>query len=213
MLIEAVKLYHAPSTPSSRKVRMFLHEKGIEVPIVDVTDGFYLSSWYKGRYSHGIVPMLEFEDGIQLGEAIAICRYFEEIHPEPSLMGVDARDKAIVEMWERRAYLEGAAAVEEVFRNSHPLMANRGLPGTDEVVPQLPVLVERGKQSLRRFYIKFDGQLAKTRFIAGNRFSMADISTLCAIDFGRAFDLGPPNECKNIGRWYSEVSSRPSASA
>lgn len=162
-----MKLYHAQGTPSSRKVRMFLHEKKVEVPMEDVTEGFALAGWYKKQYPHALVPMLELDDRTQLGEAVAICRYFEECQPDPPLMGVDAREKAVVEMWERRAYLEGAGAIEEIFRNSHPLMVDRGLPGTDDPVPQIPALIERGKERLRRFYQKCELQLADNLYKIG----------------------------------------------
>jgi glutathione S-transferase len=208
-----VKLYHTQMTPSSRKVRIFLHEKGLEVSMEDVTEGFALAGWYRKQYPHALVPMLELDDKTQLGEALAICRYFEECQPDPPLMGVGARERAIVEMWERRAYLEGAGAVEEVFRNSHPLLVNRGLAGTDEPVPQIAALIERGKQRLDRFFQKFDRQLAANSFVAGEYFSVADITTLCAIDFGRALQMDIPENSGNVRRWYAEVSTRPSASA
>jgi glutathione S-transferase len=155
-----MKPYHTQMTPSSRKVRMFLHEKKIEIPMEDVTERFALAAWNKKQYPHAMVPMLELDDQTQLGEAVAICRYFEECQPDPPLMGVGAREKAVAEMWERRAYLEGAGALEEIFRNSHPLMLDRGLPGTDDPVPQIPALNERGKERLRRFYQKTGGKKA-----------------------------------------------------
>lgn len=208
-----VKLYHAPITPSSRKVRMFLQEKGVKIPLIDVTEGFGLSAWYKTRYPHALVPMLEFDDGTQLGEAVAICRFFEELHPEPRLMGIDARDKAIVEMWERRCYLEGGVAIEEIFRNSHPLMADRGLPGTDEPVPQIPELVERGHCRLKRFFEKIDQRLSESKYVAGERFSMADISLFCAIEFGRALQIPVPDIYDRLSSWHATITSRPSATA
>lgn len=208
-----MKLYHTQMTPSSRKVRIFLQEKRLEIPMEDVAEGFALAGWYRQQYPHAVVPMLELDDRTQLGEALAICRYFEECQPDPPLMGVGARDKAVVDMWERRAYLEGAGAVEEVFRNSHPLMVNRGLAGTDEPVPQIPVLIERGKRRLHRFYEKFDQQLAGSRFVAGDRFSIADITTLCAVDFGIACQLDIPESSVHVRRWHAEISTRPSAAA
>jgi glutathione S-transferase len=208
-----MKLYHVDFTPSSRKVRMFLHEKGLQLPMEDVSDGFEWMDWYKAHYPHRLVPMLELDDGTQIGEAMAICRYFETLHPEPPLLGETAKQQALIEMWERRAHLEGGAAVEDIFRNSHPLMVNRGLPGTAEPVPQIPALVERGIGRLRRFFDKFDRQLAENRFVAGDRFSAADITTLCTIDYGRWCQLDVPAHCQHIQRWYADVSSRPSATA
>ena len=208
-----MKLYHVDFTPSSRKVRMFLHEKRLELPMEDVGDGFQWTDWYKAHYPHMLVPMLELDDGTQIGEAMAICRYFETLHPDPPLMGESAKERAVIEMWERRAHWEGGAAVEDIFRNSHPLMVNRGLAGTSEPVPQIPALVERGIGRLRRFFDKFDKQLAENRFVAGERFSVADITTLCTIDYGRWCQLDVPAECEHVHRWYAEVSSRSSAAA
>jgi glutathione S-transferase len=208
-----MKLYQVSFTPSSRKVRVFLREKGLDIPSEDVADGFQLAAWYKTLYPHALVPMLELDDGTQIGETMAICRYVETLHPMPSLMGESAKECALIEMWERRSELEGNAAVDNVFRNSHPLMMDRGLPGTAEPVPQIPALVERGMAQLRRFYEKLERQLGENHFVAGERFSIADISTLCSIDFGRWCQLDIPTHCKHVLRWYSEVSSRPSASA
>lgn len=207
-----MKLYHIPVTPSSRKVRVFLHEKRLSVPLEDVgAERFQLTEWYKRMYPHALVPMLLLDDGTQLGESVAICRYFETLHPEPALMGTDAKSRAVVEMWERRAYGEGMGAMDDIFRNSHPLMADRGVAGSPEPVPQVPALVERGRDRLRRFYDKFDQQLRDKEFIAGTAFSVADISALCAIDFARWCQLMIPEHCVHLHRWYEAVSARPSA--
>jgi glutathione S-transferase len=208
-----MKLYHVDITPSSRKVRIFLREKALQVPVEDVADGFQWKPWFRAHYPHLLVPMLELDDGTQIGEAMAICRYFEILHPEPNLMGRGAKESAVIEMWERRAHWEGGGAVEEIFRNSHPLMVDRGLPGTFDPVPQIPALVDRGMGRLRRFFEKFDAQLAGNPFVAGERFSVADISTLCAVDYARWCQLDIPAHCRNILRWYAQVSARASATA
>jgi glutathione S-transferase len=210
-----MKLYGFSITPGPRRVRMFLAEKGIQVDIVDAVaaDGVSLADWYIERYPHALTPMLELDDGTQIGEAMAICRYFEALQPDPPLMGADPKEKAIVEMWERRAYNEGMGAIEEVFRNSHPLMADRGLPGTRAAVPQIPALVERGMGRLRRFFDKLEHHLSANRYMAGERFSVADITTLCSLDFGRWCRLDIPEDCDAIRRWHTEVSARPSALA
>lgn len=208
-----MKLYQFAATPSCRKVRMFLREKGLVVPMVDANDGMALAGWYGELYPHRLTPMLELDDGTHLGESVAICRYFETLHPDPPLMGTDARDRALVEMWERRACLEGASAIEEIFRNSHPMCVGHGLAGTEERVDQIPALVDRGRARLHRFYDKFERQLAGSRYVAGERFSIADITTLVSIDFGRWSQLDIPVECVNVQRWHAEVASRPSAAA
>lgn len=208
-----MKLYQFAATPSCRKVRMFLHEKALTVPMIDANEGMALADWYSELYPHRMTPMLELDDGTQLGESIAICRYLETLHPDPPLMGTDAKDRALVEMWERRAYLEGAAAIEEIFRNSHPMCVGHGLPGTAEQIDQIPALVDRGRARLQRFYDKIERQLSSSRYMAGERFSIADITTLVSIDFSRWSQLDIPAACVNVRRWYSDVASRPSAAA
>jgi glutathione S-transferase len=126
-------------------------------------------------------------------------------------MGVNAKDRAIVDMWEKRANEEGMLAASELFRNTAPAFADRGLPGSSEPVRQVPELVIRAKERLSRFYRKFDAQLANNEFVAGARYTIADITALCAIDFGKWTDLDIPPECTNLRRWYDLVSARPSA--
>ena len=160
-----------------------------------------------------MVPMLELDDGTCIGEAMAIARYFEELHPNPPLMGTDAKDKAIVEMWEKRANEEGMLAASELFRNTHPAFAERGLPGSAQPIPRIPQLVDRARARLARFYMKFDEQLATNEFVAGKRYTIADATTLCGVDFAKWTDSDIPSECKHLRRWYEAVSARPSAKA
>jgi glutathione S-transferase len=205
-----MKLYQFPDAPSPRRARIFLAEKGMTVQLVDATEGMKLAGWYVEKYPHALTPMLELDDGTQIGETMAICRYLEMLHPDPPLMGRSPLECAIIEMWERRAYNEGLGAVEEIFRNSHPIMSERGYGGTTEAVPQIPALVERGQGRLRRFFDKFEQQLTANRYVAGERFSVADITTLCTIDFAKWCQLEIPQRCRSIKRWYGEVSARPS---
>ncbi len=207
-----MKIYDWHIAPNPRRLHIYLAEKGITIPLVEVGgEDQKLKPSYVAKYPHAMVPMLELDDGTCIGEAMAICRYLEELHPDPPLMGVDAKDKAIVEMWEKRANEEGMLAASELFRNTSPTFADRGLPGSAEPIPQLPALVVRSKARMARFYQKFDEQLALNEFVAGHRYTIADITTLCAIDFGKWTDLDIPQECKNLRRWYKAVSARPSA--
>jgi len=209
-----MKLYVWGKAPNPRRVLIYLAEKGIDVTLEDVGGGKgRLKSEYVARYPQATVPMLELDDGTQIGEAMAICRYFEELHPEPALMGTDARDQAIVEMWERRAYEEGLLAVAEIFRNRHPLFADRGVPGAAGPVAQIPALVERGKQRVQLFFRKFDAQLRDHPFVAGERYTVADATTLAVVDFAALGDEAIPADCTSLARWRAEVSQRPSAKA
>jgi glutathione S-transferase len=209
-----MKLYNWKPAPNCRRVRMFILEKGLDMPtLVEVGGKARLSDGYVEMWPHALVPMLETDDGLRIGEAMAVCRFLEDEHPEPNLMGANGVEKAMIEMWERRAYDEGMIGAAEVLRNSHPAFVDRGLPGTLEPVPQIPALVERGKERVRRFYQKFEDQLKDKHFVAGDRFTVADITTLCSIDFAKVLGLEVPNECPSVARWHREVSSRSAARA
>src|SRR6202044_3091315 len=125
-----MKIYDWHIAPNPRRLHIYLAEKGIKVELVEVgQEDLTLAPWFKQAYPHAMVPMLELGDGTQIGEAMAIVCYFEETQPEPPLMGTDAKDKAIVDMWEKRANEEGMLPASELFRNTHPQFAQRGLPG------------------------------------------------------------------------------------
>jgi glutathione S-transferase len=209
-----MRIYDWHIAPNPRRLHIYLAEKGIKVELVEVgQEDLTLAPWYKEKYPHAMVPMLELDDGTRIGEAMAIARYFEETQPEPPLMGRDAKEKAIVEMWEKRANEEGMLPASELFRNTHPAFADRGLPGSAEPIPQIPALQDRARARLARFFRKFDAQLAENEFVAGSRWSVADATTLCAVDFAKWSEVGIPPECRHLGRWYEAVSERPSAKA
>jgi len=206
-----MKLYIWGPAPNPRRVRMFLAEKGLEVPTEDVGAGALLKREFLERSPHRLTPMLELDDGTLIGEAMAICRYFEALHPEPPLFGRDAKQTALIEMWERKCEQEGLLAVGEVFRNSIPAFADRGLGGFSVPVPQIPALVERGKLRVRVFFGNLDAQLAQHPFVAGDAFSVADITALCTYDFAKRVGLAPDASAVHVARWYAQVAARPSA--
>jgi len=209
-----VKIYDWHIGVNPRRLRIFLAEKGIEVEYVEVGQkDRRLAPWYIEKYPHALVPMLELDDGACIGEVRAIAGYVEELHPEPPLLGRNARERAIVAMWEQRAYEEGLLAAAELFRNAHPAFVDRGLPGSADPIPQIPALCERARGRLGRFLRKFDAQLAENEFVAGPRWTLADATTLCAVDFARRSDTIIPPECRNLARWHEAVSARPSATA
>jgi len=208
-----MRLYEWKPAPNPRRVLIFLAEKGVTVPMENVGQGFALRPDYVQRYVPATVPMLELDDGTQIGEAMAICRYFEALYPEPPLMGTTALEVAVVDMWERRAYELGLTGVAEIFRNTHPEFKDRSLPVYGARLPQIPALVERGQWRLRRFYELFDAQLGANEFVAGKRYTVADITALCTIGFAHFAKLDIPAEYTNFQRWYRDVSSRPSAAA
>ena len=210
-----MKLYHSASSPNSRRVRVFLAEKAISIPLVDIDlgKGEQHSDVYRAINPRRVVPTLVLEDGTAIGEVPAICRYIEEVHPAPLLLGETASEKAQVLMWERRAELEGFAAVMEAIRNSAPGLKNRAIAGPHDY-EQLPGLAERSKRRLRNFFADFDDRLGEAAFVAGRRFSVADITALVTVDFAaRAINFAVSNEHRSLKRWYDAVSSRPSMAA
>ena len=158
------------------------------------------------------MPVLELDDGTTLSEAVAVCRYLEEAHPEPPLMGVDPRDRAVVAMWEHRFEIDGFLAVTEAFRNQARGLAGRALTGSDGVA-QIPELVERGRARVERFFAALDAQLAHHPFVAGERYTIADITAQVAVDFAGWIKMSLPPECRRAAEWYRRVSARPSADA
>ncbi len=212
-----MKIYDWHIAPNPRRVHIYLAEKGLHIPLVEVGEGFVLKQDYRDKFPQAMVPLLELDDGTTIGECMAICRYFEALHPDPPLFGTDPMSSAQITCWENRANEEGIMAVGEVFRNTHPEFADRGLPGSAEKIPQNAALVERGKARVNRFFQKIDGQLSNNQFLAGDTYSAADITGLCAVDFGGWIEMGPEDkfgeQFPNVRRWHKEVSSRPSAKA
>lgn len=206
-----MKLYEWDFAPNCRRVRMFLLEKGLDIPKEEcITPDITLKVPYVGRYPHAMVPMLELDDGTQLGEGLAIWIYLETLHPDPPLMGTTALEKALISAWERRAYDEGMVGHAEIFRNSHPQFVDRGLPGHLQPVAQIPALIDRGKMRVAQFQKKFNEQLSMNKFVAGDKFSVADITTITVCDFGHALAIPIAASCPHLQRWYDEVQTRAS---
>jgi glutathione S-transferase len=202
-----VKLYDSAMAPNPRRVRIFLAEKGIEVPSVQIDIGKAENREppFLEKNPMGGVPVLELDDGTYLAESVAICRYFEEVQPEPPLLGSDARDRALVEMWQRRMELEVALPIMQCFRNTHDFFKGR--------IEQVPEYGEVCRRSAEKRLAWLDGELANREFVAGDRFTIADITALVGIDFGRVTKIRIAPEQKNLQRWHEAVSSRPSAKA
>lgn len=210
-----VRLYDFALAPNPRRVRMFLAEKGVDIELVEVNtrEKGQFTEAFKQLGSGSKIPVLELSDGTMLSETVAICRYIESLHPHPVLMGRDDLDKAIVEMWQRRVELEGYNAAGDAVRNSQPMFKDRGIAGVESGFPQIPALVDRGKAAFGMFLEKLDKRLAQHQYIAGENFTIVDITALVTIDFAKRADIHVPESMGNILRWYQEVSERPSASA
>ena len=209
-----MKLYNFEMAPNPRRVRVFVAEKGLDIPMQDVDLGTaaQLNPDYLKINPMGEVPALELDDGTILTESTAICRYLEETHPEPPLMGHTPLEKAQVMMWDRRMEQHGLAAVAEGFRNGNPFFENRSVTGLENF-PQVPELAERGVKRFANFLDMLDKRLAESDFIAGDSFSIADITALIAIDFARTIKVRVGSDHPNVKRWYEAVSSRASAAA
>jgi len=203
-----MKLYDGGRAPNPRRVKVFLAEKGITVPTEQVNLGklAHKAAAYTAINPLQRVPALELDDGTVLCESIAICRYFEHLQPEPALFGTGAKEMAVVEMWERRIEFHLLGPISHVFRNSHPAMK-------EMEVPQVPAWAEANKPRVMDFLALLDRELSTRRYIAGENYSVADITGMIAVDFMKPAKLAMPENLNNLKRWHEDVSSRPSAKA
>ncbi len=202
-----MKIYDSTLAPNPRRVRIFLAEKGIEVPYeqINLAKAENRSPEFLKINPMGGIPVLELDDGTHIAESVAICRYFEEQQPEPPLMGTDAKDRAVVEMWQRRMELNVLLLTAQTFRNTHEFFKGR--------IPQVAEYGEVCRKAAESSFKWLDGELAKREFVAGDRYTIADVTALCGIDFGRVSGIKIAPDQKNLERWHETVSARPSAKA
>lgn len=203
-----MKLYDFGRAPNPRRVRVFLAEKGLNVPSEQVDLGGLQQRLpgYTAINPMQRVPALELDDGTVIAESIAICRYFEALKPEPALFGRGALQIALVEMWNRRVELHLFLPVAFVFQHLHPAMKLM-------VDPQVPAWGEWNKPRVLEFLRYLDGELQNRPYVAGDQFTVADITALAAVDFMKVSKLSVPAELAQVRRWHGEVSARPSAAA
>jgi glutathione S-transferase len=198
-----------------RRVRIFLAEKGIDVPMVDIDilAGENRSEAYLNVNPRGTLPALVLDDGTMIDESIAICRYFEVLQPDPPLFGRDALGQARVEQWQRRIEFDGMSNIAAIFRNTAPQWKTRAAPGSAPDTGQIPELAERGRALLPGFFRMVDEQLADNEFVAGDHVSVADITLYCTTGFARWVDVTIPEDCSNLQRWNAAFKARPSSRA
>lgn len=203
-----MKLFDGGRAPNPRRVRIFLAEKGMEVPLVPVDMAAFGHRGEEVARRNPLMrlPVLELDDGTVLTETVAICRYFEEVRPQPALFGSGALGKALVEMWQRRIELNFFIPVTHAFRHLHPAMK-------EWEVPQVPEWGEANKPKVIEFLAILDRELAGREFAAGDAFTVADITGLVALDFMKPARIAVPAELTNVLRWYGALSARPSATA
>jgi glutathione S-transferase len=203
-----MKLYDGGRAPNPRRVRVFLAEKGITVPMEPVDMGAmqHKTEAYTAINPLQRLPALELDDGTILTETMAICRYFEALQPQPRLFGAEPKEMALIEMWQRRVELHLMFAIQQVFRHLHPAMA-------ELEKPQVPAWGEANKPRVQSFLEILERELGTRRFVAADTFSVADITAMVAIDFMKPAKLPLPEGMPSIMRWHAEVSARPSAKA
>ena len=203
-----MKLYESSRAPNPRRVRIFLAEKGISIPIeqIDLLAQEQKSAAFTALNPMQRVPVLVLDDGTVVAESIAICRYFERLRPEPPLFGRGPKEEALVEMWNRRVELNLLSAVSNVFRHTHPAMKQLESP-------QLPEWAEANKPRVIEFLGVLNDELKDQLYVAGDHFTVADITGLVAVDFMKPAQLAIPEDFAAVRRWHAQVSARPSARA
>jgi glutathione S-transferase len=203
-----MKLYNGRFAPNARRVRIFLAEKSLSVPMVDIdlAKMEQRSPSYTALNPFQRVPTLELDDGTVITESIAICRYLEELNPAPPLFGANALERAMVEMWQRRLELSLLFPVAQAFRHAHPAMK-------DMETPQVAPWAEASKGHAIQAMAVFDEALRGREFIASDRFTVADITGLVALDFTKPARIAIPERFANLTRWRDALAARPSAQA
>ena len=201
-----MKLYTTTLAPNPRRVRIFMEEKGIELPVqeISIMEGEHKQEEYKKISPSSKVPALELDDGTVITESMAICRYLELLHPEPALFGSSKVEQAKIEMESRRIELELMLPIASAFRHTHPAAAALENPQIEEYG------IAQRENAINRLNL-LDEELGEQKFIAGDDYSVADITALCAIDFGGLAQIEVPSSLVNLSRWLENMRSRPSS--
>ncbi len=202
-------LYDAPNpAPNPRRVRIYLDEKGISIPVktMSIIAADHKADEFVAKYPPGQLPVLELDDGRMIGESIAICRYFEGLHPQPSLFGADPLAVAEIDMWVRRVEFTLMQAIGQIWAHTHPFTAR-------VVVPQYTEFGESNRPKALAAMKRFDAALADGGFLAGDNYSIADIALLTTIDFAAFIGMPLPEDVPALADWHARVSARPSAQA
>ena len=203
-----MKIYDFAFAPNPRRLRIFVAEKGLKIPMeqVDLATGKNRTPEMLAKNPAGGLPFVELDDGTHLAESVAICRYLEGLHPEPNLMGKDSREQSFIEMWNRRVELNLFAAAARAFQHTNDLFKGR--------IQQFPEYGATQRETVANQFKWLDAQIGNKPFIAGDRFTIADITAEVAVDFGvQAASVPMDTALKNLARWHQSVSSRPSAKA
>ena len=203
-----MRIYDLPASPNARRVRIFLAEKGLEIPMVPVNmmRGENQTEDYLKKNSLGRMPLLEFDDGTTISESIAICRYIEGTHPSPALMGSGALESATIDMWQRRMEFEFILPIISIFRHTAEMWKGRFV--------QIPEVAEQERIAVKARMVWLNKELDGKQFIAGGDYSVADITAQCAFVMAKAaLGIRIPEDLENLNGWWARVTSRPSARA
>jgi glutathione S-transferase len=203
-----MRLYNSNLAPSPRRVRIFLAEKGVSIPCVevDLAKLDHKSPEFSALNPFETIPILELDDGTRIAETIAICRYIEALTPEPNLFGATALEQARIEMWQRQFEWRLLFPIAQVVRHSHPKMA-------EMENPQVPDWAAVNRPRALHAMAIVDEALSGRPFIAGDRFSVADITGLVALDFAKSARIAIPPDLVHLNRWHETLKMRPSAAA
>ena len=207
-----MKFYDCKTAPSPRRVRIFLAEKGIaaETVEVDLGSGEQFGEAFRAINPDCTVPVLKLDDGVCISDVMGICRYLEALEPEPPLFGRSPVEQGLVAMWNSKVEQQGLMAMADAFRNSVKGLKGRALPGP-RPYEQIPELAERGRERVLAFLGKLDDRLRDSQWLAGDVFSIADITALVFVDFAKRGKLTAADDAEGLQRWYEAVSARPSA--
>lgn len=205
-----MKLYDFELAPNAQRVRVYLAEKGLEVPTeqLNVREGQQFAEPFKSMNPFHCVPFLALDDGTVIAESLSICRYLEELHPEPPLFGRNAAERGVVDMWLRRFELDGFIPMLHAVRNHVPMFAGRVVPGTRNDLPQLPVMVSRGKQMMTIFLDRIEPHLVVNEFVAGEAFTVADITGFFTLRMTTALQMDIEASNPATAAWFARISAR-----
>jgi len=209
-----MKFYDCRTAPSPRRVRIFAAEKGMQLETVevDLRSGEQFTTEFRDINPDCTVPVLELDDGTRLTEVLAICQYLEELQPEPALIGSTAEQRAVAMMWTLKVEQHGLMAMRDAFRNSAKGLEGHAMTGPVQY-EQIPELAERGLKASALFFERLDRRLADSEFIAGDYYSIADITALVLVDFAAWIKIGVPEGAINLQRWYDAAASRPGSAS
>jgi len=207
-----MKFYDCQTAPSPRRARIFIAEKGLDIETIeiDLGTGEQFGDAFRRLNPRCTVPVLELDDGTTITENIGIATYLEAAYPAPPLMGTTHQEKALIATWNARIEFEGLLPIADAFRNRTKGMKDHAITGPTKYA-QIPALAERGLERAREFFGTLDQRLATSTFIAGEVYSLADITALCIVDFAAWVKVAIGEDQINLERWHDAVSARPSS--